>query len=194
MLYYFRNCASNEHQVCCEDSPTKGLYYVLAVRWPCSSLKATTASHLYYNSNISASIQDMAFKLGMTIDLWLYACHICSCSVQWPWPWFKVRVGRQRQQNQRWIILKTQVVWIGSRENSLISVHNMCVCVLGGRGEGCCWQACVRKIDVYQHAVYLYNKKIFAKKTISKSTQVFRHTKAYVHWKNIYSGKKSTDK
>ena len=26
MLDYFRNCSSNAHQVCCEDSPTKGLY------------------------------------------------------------------------------------------------------------------------------------------------------------------------
>ena len=26
MFDYFRNCSSNAHQVCCEDSPTKGLY------------------------------------------------------------------------------------------------------------------------------------------------------------------------
>ena len=27
MVNYFRNYSSNTHQVCCEDSPTKGLYY-----------------------------------------------------------------------------------------------------------------------------------------------------------------------
>ena len=26
MFDYFRNCSSNTHQVCCEDSLTKGLY------------------------------------------------------------------------------------------------------------------------------------------------------------------------
>ena len=54
-----------------EDSPTNGLYHLLSVRWPCSSLKVTTASrtwqrlNLYYNSHISECTSAMASKLGM---------------------------------------------------------------------------------------------------------------------------------
>ena len=39
MLDYFRNCSRNAHPLCCEDSPTKGLYIynLFLVRWPCPS-------------------------------------------------------------------------------------------------------------------------------------------------------------
>ena len=30
MFYYFRNCSSNTHQVCCEDSLIKGLCIIFA--------------------------------------------------------------------------------------------------------------------------------------------------------------------
>ena len=46
------------HQVCWEDSLTKGLYNLFSVQWPCSSFKVTSASqtwqvlNLYYNSRI----------------------------------------------------------------------------------------------------------------------------------------------
>ena len=43
MFDYFRNFSSNAHQVCCEDSPTKGKkkknLFSISVWWPCTLLR-----------------------------------------------------------------------------------------------------------------------------------------------------------
>ena len=109
MFDYFRNCSSNAHHVCCEDSLTEDIYiYTLfSVRWPCSSLKVTAVSqnwqmfNLYYTNHIC----DTRFQ---TWHRGRHICILCSCSFRWPWPWCKVTVDRQRQKYQRWFILTTK--------------------------------------------------------------------------------------
>ena len=43
-IWYFRKCSSNAHHICCENSPTKGLYNLFLVWWPWPLLKVTIAS------------------------------------------------------------------------------------------------------------------------------------------------------
>ena len=72
MFDYFRNYSSNAHQVCCEDSPTKGLYD------HCQSddldlhsrSQVRLKSGYFLTCNISDNISAITFKLGMTVDLY----------------------------------------------------------------------------------------------------------------------------
>ena len=71
MFEYFTKYSSNAHEICCEDSPTKGLYYD-----HCQSddldlhSRSLVRLKLYYllTCNISENIQAGTFKLGMTVD------------------------------------------------------------------------------------------------------------------------------
>ena len=107
MCDYFRNCSRNANQVCCEDGPTKDLYNLFSVRWPCYSPKVTTASqtwqmfNLYYNSNILGSISAMAFKLGMSVD-WRMAYMLMLVSMTLPL--MQGHSGLAKAKDQRWII------------------------------------------------------------------------------------------
>ena len=52
MFDYFRNYSSNANQVCCDDSPTKGLYDHLSIQWPLFSVKVTSASQTWLLFNL----------------------------------------------------------------------------------------------------------------------------------------------
>ena len=82
MFDNFRNFSGNVHQVC---SSTTGLCIIIFAQSDDIALHSRSqlrlkldTFYLYYNSNISDSIQAMAFKLGMTVDLCM-AYVICSC-------------------------------------------------------------------------------------------------------------------
>ena len=71
MFDSFRNYSSNAHQVCYEDSLTKGLYD------NCQSddfdlpSRSQVSLKLHYSltCNISDNIYALTFKLGLTVDL-----------------------------------------------------------------------------------------------------------------------------
>ena len=79
MFDYFRNYSTNAHQVCCEDSPTKGLYD----RCQPDDLDFYSRSQVrlkldyFLICNISDNIYAITFKLGMTVDLCMPYAHAC---------------------------------------------------------------------------------------------------------------------
>ena len=101
MFAYFRNCSNNSHQVFCEDSQTKGLYNLVSVRWPCSSLKVTPVSqtwqmlNLHYDSHTS----DMTVYLCMSYLLMLVSINV---------PLMQGHSGSVKAKLQCWIISTTK--------------------------------------------------------------------------------------
>ena len=112
MFDYFRNF-SQQCPMCCEDSPTIGLYNPFALRWPWPSITVTTASQSWHifnsysnsDSNISDTIPAMAFKHGMTVHLCMaYVLMLVSMTLT-------LMQGHSRSakaQNRHWVIHATQ--------------------------------------------------------------------------------------
>ena len=81
MFDYFGNCSCNVHQVCCEDSPTIGLYDFCHT----DDLDLHSRSQVFLKldyfltCNISGNIKAIAFRLGMTVDFCIAYIYPCSC-------------------------------------------------------------------------------------------------------------------
>ena len=73
MIYYFRNCSPDAHQYCFEDNPTKGLYdHCQSDNLDLHSRSQVGLKLDYFlTCNISGNIKAVAFKLDMTVDLWM---------------------------------------------------------------------------------------------------------------------------
>ena len=78
---YFGKCSSNDDQVCCEDSPTKGLYTIYNL-WPSHDLdlhsrwqlplkldKLLNRTRTYFNSNISDNTLSYGIQTWHDVDL-----------------------------------------------------------------------------------------------------------------------------
>ena len=101
MLDYFRNCSSNPHQDCCEDSLTKGLY-LFSVRCPFSILtQGLNCISNLTNVNLTCTIIAISrtvFK-RWPIQTWHGGrlMHGISASMPLTLTWGHI-VGRQRQR------------------------------------------------------------------------------------------------
>ena len=71
MFDYFKNRSSNDRQVFCEDSPTKGLYdHCQSDDLDLRSRSQVRLKRDYFLiCNISDNISAIIFKRGMTVDL-----------------------------------------------------------------------------------------------------------------------------
>ena len=72
MFNYFRNYSSNAHQVCCEDSPTKGLYDHCQSGDPDQHSRSQVHLELDYflSCNISDNISSCMCNLLLGLSVW----------------------------------------------------------------------------------------------------------------------------
>ena len=73
MFDYFRNSLRRAHEVCCEGSPTKGLYD--NCQYGDLDLHSRSQVHLkcdyFLIRHISYNSYAITFTLGMTVDVWM---------------------------------------------------------------------------------------------------------------------------
>ena len=107
MFDYFRKYSSNIHHVCCEDSPTKGVYD------HCQSddldfqsrSQVQLRCHYFLTCNFLDNFSAITFKLGITVDLWMpYMLMLVSMTLTL----LQGHSGSAKAKNQRCILLATE--------------------------------------------------------------------------------------